>query len=87
MAYRDKNKERQATRDRVRRYRGKQSDVTPSLKDVTPLETLGPDEGGLHQVAWKCESCGKVIYHPSFDRSRPVEIRMRAQCLKCLRGW
>ena len=40
----------------------------------------------LTNVAWKCEGCGKVIYHPSADKKAKIEIRTGTLCLKCMRA-
>jgi len=39
----------------------------------------------LTNVAWKCKSCGEIVYHPSADRRAKIEIRMGTACLKCLK--
>jgi acetyl-CoA carboxylase beta subunit len=39
----------------------------------------------LTNVAWKCRTCGKVIYHPDADRNAKIEIRTGNLCLKCMR--
>lgn len=41
----------------------------------------------LTNVAFKCEKCGKLAYHPSADRKAKIEIIRGTICLKCLRGW
>jgi hypothetical protein len=40
MPYKDKEKQKEATRERVRRYREKGKDVTPQVENVTPIAEL-----------------------------------------------
>jgi len=39
----------------------------------------------LTNVAWKCNSCGEIVYHPSADRRANIKIRTGTLCLKCLK--
>jgi len=82
MPYKDKTKAREYSRVYRQLKRVVQPDVQP---DVQPTETLGPDEGGLYQVVWKCRICGKLTFHPSADRHMPIEVRAGTVCLKCFR--
>ena len=39
----------------------------------------------LNNVAWKCDKCGEMTYHPSADMKAKIEIRTGTLCLKCLK--
>ena len=70
--YKDKEKQKEATKDRVRRYRDKQKGVTLATKGVTSGMRVPPDiidkltdpfwRGRLERI---CQSF-KVSHHPSY---------------------
>ncbi|MBA7624741.1 hypothetical protein ES703_32153 [subsurface metagenome] len=39
----------------------------------------------LTNVAWKCQECGTITYHPSAKKGTRIEIRTGAVCLKCMK--